>query len=112
MTKIVGIGLAALVTLLAVIWIGQGNDFFMYRVFGLRYEDTRRDIFERSRAFNEGMAQELQRMWLDYERATDPGERSAIRSLVVHRVAGYDVERIQNPQLREFVRRMVRGENG
>lgn len=100
---------AVVAGLLSLTWVIQGNDFFMYRVFGIQYENTRREIFEQSRAFNEGMAQELGRMWLDYQRATDPGEKAAIRSLVQHRAAGYDTERIENPQLRGFVRQMLKG---
>lgn len=109
MLRIIGAILGGLLGILALTWVLQGNHFFMYRVFGIQYENTRREIFEQSRAFNEGMAQELQRMWLDYQHATNPDEKAAIRSLVQHRVAGYDVSRIENPQLRGFVVQMVHG---
>ena len=107
--KYLAIGLAALIALLGLGWVIQGNDFFLYAVFAPKYEQVRRNTFEQSRAFNEGMAQELQRMWLDYQHAADPSEKSAIRSLVTHRVAGYDIENIQNSQLRGFVRLMLQG---
>ena len=109
MLKITGIGFSILLGLLALTWVVQGNHFFMYRVFGIQYENTRREIFEQSRAFNEGMAQELQRMWLDYQHATNPDEKAAIRALVSHRTADYDLNRIENPQLRAFVRQMQGG---
>ncbi len=109
MAKILGLGFAGLLGLLTLTWIIQGNNFFMYRVFGIQYENTRREIFEQSRAFNEGMAQELQRMWIDYQHTTNPDEKAAIRSLVTHRVAGYDINRIENPQLQSFVRQMAQG---
>ena len=107
--KYVAIGIAALAALLGLGWIVQGNDFFLYAVFAPKYEQVRRNTFEQSRAFNEGMAQELQRMWLDYQHATNPEEKAAIRSLVQHRVAGYDTDNIGNTQLRAFVRLMLQG---
>lgn len=107
--KITGATLGCVVGILALTWAFQGNHFFIYKVFGIQYENTRREIFEQSRSFNEGMAQELQRMWLDYQHTTNPDEKAAIRSLVVHRVAGYDIDRIENTQLRGFVRQMMQG---
>ncbi len=91
-------------------WLIQGNSFFLYKVFAPQYEQIRRNTFEQSRAFNEGMAQELQRMWLDYQRAS-VDEKNAIRSLVQHRVAGYDTDNIENLQLRGFIRQMLQGSN-
>lgn len=109
MGKGIAIGFVVIAGLFGLTWVVQGNDFFLYSVFAPKYEQVRRSTFEQSRAFNEGMAQELQRMWLDYQHATDPGEKAAIRSLVTHRVAGYEVDNIQNPQLRGFVRQMLQG---
>lgn len=109
MGQVIGLIVAGLIALFGLTWIVQGNSFFMYQVFAPKYESVRRNTFEQSRAFNEGMAQELQRMWLDYNHATNADEKSAIRSLVVHRVAGYDIDNIENTQLRGFVRQMMQG---
>jgi hypothetical protein len=109
MGQIIGIGAAALIGLLGITWIAQGDHFFLYQVFAPKYEQVRRNTFEQSRAFNEGMAQELSGMWRDYNHATNDGEKAAIRSLVQHRAAGYDIDNIENPQLRGFVRQMLQG---
>lgn len=109
MGKVIGLCLAGLVGLFALGWVVQGNNFFMYQFFAPKYEATRRNVFEQSRSFNEGMAQELSGMWRDYNHATDPGEKATIRSLVQHRVAGYDVDRIENADLRGWVIQMVGG---
>jgi hypothetical protein len=37
------------------------------------------------------------------------GREAAIRTLVSHRTADYDIDRIENPQLRTFVRQMQGG---
>lgn len=97
------------VVIFGLTWAIQGNDFFLYQFFAPKYEQVRRETFEQSRAFNEGMAQELNRMWLDYQHATDQGEKDSIRSLVRQRVAGYDLTNLQNPQLRLFVQQMMAG---
>jgi hypothetical protein len=82
----VGLLLAALIVCLGLTWIVQGNDFFMYRFFGLRYENTRREIFEQSKAYRQGTVQEVQNMLFEYEQA-DEGHKAALASMILHRVA-------------------------
>lgn len=87
--KIVAGVLALVVFLLVVTWAIQGSDFFIYKVFAPKYEQTRRDVFEESRAFNQGLNQEIQNMRFDYEQADDE-HRAALRSIILHRAAGYE----------------------
>ena len=75
-----------LILCLSVTWIVQGNNFFMYRVFGLRYEQTRREIFEQSKAYRQGMVQELENMLYQYEQA-DENHKAALASMILHRAA-------------------------
>jgi hypothetical protein len=109
MTRIIALGFALLIGTFLLGWVLEGNALFTYAFFAPKYEAVRRNTFEQSRAFNEGMAQELQGMWRDYNRSQSADEKAAIRSLVQHRVAGYDIDNIENPQLRGFVIQMVRG---
>ena len=83
---ITGLLLASLIVSLGLTWIVQGNDFFMYRFFGLRYENTRREIFEQSKAYRQGMVQEVQNMLFEYEQA-DEGHKAALGSMILHRAA-------------------------
>lgn len=106
---VLGLVVGLLVVGLGVDWAATGNDFILYQYFAPKYEQVRRETFEQSRAFNEGMAQELTGMWRDFQHSSDQGEKDAIRSLVQHRVAGYDTSMIQNPQLRLFVQQMTVG---
>jgi hypothetical protein len=86
-------------TLILVVFVGligfaiQGTDFFLYRFFAPKYEEARRKTFEESRAYNEGVAQELRSAQLEYLRAS-PDQRKAIASIVSHRLAGYDLNRL------------------
>lgn len=99
--------LLILVSVLGISWIVQGNDFFMYKVFAPKYEQARRETFEQSKAYNEGMLQELSKMQLDYETAPEE-HKSAMKSLILHRAAGYDQTKLPS-DLRNFIQDLKRG---
>lgn len=78
-------------------WFLQSNDLAMTAHFAPRYatvagerersyEAVRRKTFEESKAYNDGMAQELSSMRYDYIRATD-AEKDTLRPIIRHRVA-------------------------
>lgn len=108
MSKIKGFGIGVLVLtmLLGLIWIFQGNDFFMYKFFGLKYENTRREIFEQSKAYNQGVIQELQNMQFEYIKV-DEAHKNALASIILHRSADYDVDRLP-ADLRAFINELKR----
>ncbi len=99
MSKVVGGVAAALVIIVGLGWVLQWNNVLQLGFFAPRYEAVRRNTFEQSRAFNEGMQQELQRMRQDYLTAPDANARDAIKSIVLHRVADYDLSMIKDPTL-------------
>lgn len=78
---------------LAIGFVVQGNDFFIFRFFSPKYEQVRRETFEESKAYNEGMAQELRRMQLEYIQAS-PEQKAAIASVIRHQIAGYDIRKL------------------
>jgi hypothetical protein len=90
--KVIGIGILVLVAIVGLAWIIQGNDWFMYKVFAPKYEQTRRETFEQSRAFNQGMVQELENMRFEYTREKDPNAKKALADIILHRVAGYNLD--------------------
>jgi hypothetical protein len=90
-----------LALIFGITWAVQGNDFFLYKVFAPKYEAARRQTFEESKAYNEGMAQELAAAELDYAKA-NAEQKAAIRSVLIQRYAGYDTTRLP-PDLRQFL---------
>lgn len=102
--KIAGIVIGALILVLAldysgVLWEG---------VIMIKREEIRRDVFEGSRAFNEGVIRDLanyRQQWLDTE---DETERSTIESTVRHRFPNYAIEDVPSGELRTWFR-TVRG---
>lgn len=99
--KAVAAVLGVLVVILGLTWIAQGNDFFLYQFFAPKYEQVRRETFEQSKAYRQGMVQELQNMQFEYAKANDK-QKDALASVILHRAADVD-ERIMPPDLRSFV---------
>lgn len=99
--KIFGVIIACIVGMFGLGWAVQGNDFFMFKVFAPKYEQVRRDTFEQSKAYRQGMVQELQNMQFEYAKAT-PEQRTALASIILHRAADVDAA-ILPSDLRGFI---------
>ena len=69
-------------------------------------EQVRRDVFETTRSFNEGMAQELARYKMQYDLAETEREQTIIANTIRHRFAEYDSESMRDSGLRLFLRQM------
>lgn len=104
--KTVLLVIVVLVLMLGLAWLIQGNDFFLYKVFAPKYEQVRRETFEQSKAYNQGMIQELQNMQFEYAKAT-PEQKDALASIILHRAADYPEDKMPS-DLREFVQKLKR----
>lgn len=97
-----------IIGLLGFTWLIQGNDFFLYKTFAPKYESVRRQTFEQSKAFNQGMIQELQNMQFEYAKA-DPEHKAALADIILHRAADFDTDQPQVPaDLRSFIAQLKR----
>jgi hypothetical protein len=108
--KAIGIfftGVFCFVVLLGLGWAIQGNDFFLTKYFAPKYEDVRRETFEHSKAYNQGMIQELDNMRFEYVKAS-PEHKQALASIILHRAADYDEDKLPS-DLRNFIRDLRRG---
>jgi hypothetical protein len=98
----------AIVVILGLGWLIQGNDFFLYKYFAPQYEQVRRTTFEQSKAYNQGMVQELQNMQFQYVQA-DAAHKTALADLILHRAADYNMDDSRVPSdLRDFVAQLKR----
>ena len=96
-------GLISIIVLLGLTWAVQGNGFFLYKYFAPKYEQVRRDVFEQSKAYNQGMVQELQNMQFEYVKA-DAAHKAALADIILHRAADYNLDDSRVPaDLRKFV---------
>lgn len=99
--KIAGGILGVIVLLLGLSWAVEGNEFFLYRYFGPKQEAVRRQVFEQTKSYNQGMIQELQNMQFEYQRST-PEQQKALASIILHRAADYDEARLPS-DLSQFI---------
>ncbi len=98
--KAVGLGFLAVVLILGLVWIVQGNDFFMLKVFGPKVQEVQRQIFEESPSYQLGTIQELQDMRREYI-TSGPEEQIALRAIILQRADGYRGE--MPADLRAFI---------
>jgi hypothetical protein len=102
LSKVILSIIAVIFCILAITWIAQGNDFFLYKVFGPAREQVRRQTFEETKSYNQGMVQELQNMQFEYIKA-DKEHKAALASVILHRAADYPEDRMPS-DLRDFIR--------
>jgi hypothetical protein len=82
----------------------EGGDLLTYKFFAPKQEAVRREVFEKTRSFNQGMTQELENMQFDYLKEKDPNAKAALGSIILHRASGYNMEDAGVPDsLRNFV---------
>ncbi len=93
--------------LLGAGWAFTGNDFLLYRYFAPKQESVRRQVFEQTKSYNQGMIQELQNMQFEYIKAK-PEQQDALASVILHRAADFDEDKLPS-DLREFIRNLRRG---
>ena len=107
MLRGIATGIGVLVAILALSWVLMGNEFFLYKYFAPKQEAVRRQVFEQSRAFNQGMVQELQNKQFDYAKTTDPAAKAALASVILHRASGYNLDDpIVPADLRGFITKL------
>lgn len=102
--KAFGITVACLLVFVGLPWLVMGNDFFLAKYFAPKHEQLRHEVFKESQSYNDGMIQELQSMWLEYQKA-EPEHKAALRSVILHRYASYDESRLPS-DLQVFMRNL------
>jgi hypothetical protein len=111
--KIAGYAFLALIVIFALTWAIQGNDFFINKFFAPKQEAVRREVFENSKAFNQGMVQELENMQLEYVRSKDEKAKEAMASIILHRASGYNLEDpAVSADLRSFIQKLKSDQTG
>ena len=104
----VGAFIGVFVVIFGLGWIAQGNDFFLYKVFAPKYEEVRRQTFEQTKSYRQGMVQELQNMQFQYVQADDP-HKAALADLILHRAADFNFDDPLVPSdLKSFVEGLKR----
>lgn len=90
------------VMLIALAFGANVLDLKFMEFFGVRRENVRREIFEETKSYTHGKIQDLAKYY-DEHRKAGPEDRAAIESVVKMHFANFDVEKIQNYQLKQFL---------
>lgn len=91
-----------LAVVLGLTWIIQGNDFFMYKFFAPKMEQVKREVFEKSKEYQHGTIQELDKMRLEYVKTNDADIKAAIGIRALRMVAEFDKSKLP-ADLREWI---------
>jgi hypothetical protein len=84
--KTVGLSVLGLLAFLALGWVLVANDTAMLKVFGPARAEIRRETFEQTKSFRDGVIHELRSMQFTYLKATEdqkPGLASVIKHQAV-----------------------------
>jgi len=104
--KVIGGIAAAIGTILLVAFLSMGGDYIglqWYKFIAPQQENARREVFEQTKSFNQGMTMKLLDYRKQYMFAKSPGDKAAIASVVSHLYADYSPDNL-DPELREFLK--------
>ena len=95
-----------LVSIVALGFVARGAGWFSEKTFAPLEEQVRHDTFKQSQAYRDGMAQDLNAMWLEYTNfKTSKEQRAAIRAVVLHRTSSFDGSTLP-PHLQKWIREL------
>ena len=100
--KIFLIGIASLIGIVLIGYFFDAAGIVEIKLFGVKQENARRQVFEQTQSFNDGKRQELLHYKLQYELEKDPTSKAAIKYTILHSMAGYDESRL-DPSLAAFL---------
>jgi hypothetical protein len=104
--RIFGIAVASvlgLVALVAVAFTLELGGLEWNRFFAPKYEDVRRQTFERNKSYVHGSIQDLGDRYREHRAAESIDDKLAIESLVAIEFAEFDEKLISNDRLRAFL---------
>ena len=91
--KIIGGAILFILLFTALAWLIQGSDFFLYKFWAPKYEGVRREVFENTKSYNQGMIQEIRNYQIEYVKATKE-QKGALASVILHQVADYPEDKM------------------
>ena len=99
--KVFATWVAGIFVVLAGVWFIAGNNLAMMKVFAPATEKVRRETFEQSKAYRDGMVQELRSLQIEYIKAADD-VKPALAAAIRHKAVGLPEDALPN-DLRVFI---------
>ena len=82
-----------IIFVLALGWIGTANNWALTAVFAPRVEQVRYNTFKQSQAYNDGMAQDLNKDEIEWANAT-PAAKSAMQGAILSQYGSYNSNKL------------------
>jgi hypothetical protein len=104
--KIFGITIASVVGLIALVAVAFAlnlGGLEWNRFFQPKYEDVKRQTFERNKSYVHGSIQDLGKRYREHTAADTEDDRAIIRNLVAIEFAEFDADLIKSRDLRDFL---------
>jgi predicted solute-binding protein len=79
------------------------------KTVGLAQENANREVFKQSTAYNDSAAKDIARYKLQYDQATSADSKKAIVNYIVQTYANFDESKLENAELRMFLRQCLNG---
>jgi uncharacterized protein YsxB (DUF464 family) len=86
---VLGMVIAFFAVIAGFAYFGQGLDYSLTKTFSPKYEQVRRNTFEQSQSYNEGMVRDLENIRNQYLHSTNDAEKAALAATFVHRAEAY-----------------------
>jgi hypothetical protein len=99
--KIIASAIGGLVVLIGLGWVLAINDFAMFKFFAPKQEAVRRQTFEESKAYKQGMINELRDYQRDYIKG-DKDQKAALRTIVLRQADQIPADELPS-DLRSFI---------
>jgi hypothetical protein len=98
------IGFVAVIAIILILGLTTGYmQAFFNRTIGVEIESSKREIYKENKSHVEGMIKDLANYKMQYELSDDEKEKNAIKSRIINDFANFDIRKIDNEGLREYL---------
>ena len=112
MKKVLSV-LLTIVILVALFVVSFGLDWL-----GLEYQgffakkkaNIEREVFKNNKIYTEGMASDLAKHKMELAKEKDPVARKAIIEFITTKYADFDIDKLENAQMKLFLMQILKGE--
>ena len=102
---------AAVILFLALAFGGTAWNYYNTKYWSPKFQNVERETFKNTNSYVEGAGTDLQHYYEEYNKATTPQEKEAIREYVLMGYKNFDEGKLENSSLRHFLVRMREGNN-
>lgn len=86
--KEISIVIGAIFGLIIIGFLLDITGLYEFKFIAPKYEDARRQVFENTKSYRDGTQRDFDNLYLSYEAAKTPEEKSAILGVIRHRAEG------------------------